>query len=421
MELLACIRVLKWIRESGPWESVTRVQVFTDSQYVKDNMIRAREWKKNDWRNQHGEPRENADLWKQLISAHSKTGITVHFEWTQGKTSPVLKRVDKAAKAAATRGGPDVDRGYKPGTIARSMVLGAAIRFPARGQSIVIRPYRKNLLGDGEEKVRFDILSEESQTYLESCYAFATTALAAELQVRGSKHAWTVRMISADALAKLVALKENSELDSVGKIHELLIPFEYTKLDKIIEIAFTVAEDATAALKEEQAGESETLPSETEAAKQHHTSPEAISLLRSNIVRSLSSAYPPLVKKSRALYWSADKTLRVAVTISKQYGDGGYWYAYHSDWDSFLGEASQGLYVLGCIGRDEAYMLPYQWIHSRIGYLNVTEREDNAHFHILLYPTTSGSVALRLNNGQNEPLDKFKLALSRSSVVSSAK
>jgi len=41
-----------------------------------------------------------------------------------------------------------------------------------------------------------------------------------------------------------------------------------------------------------------------------------------------------------------------AVTISKQYvqGEGGYWYAYHSDWDRFLSEASQGLYVLGCIG-----------------------------------------------------------------------
>jgi hypothetical protein len=243
-----------------------------------------------------------------------------------------------------------------------------------------------------------------------------------EAQVRGSKHAWTVRMISADALAKLVALKENSELDSVGKIHELLIPFEYTKLDRIIEIAFTVAEDATAALKEEQAADSETLLNETEAeAKQHHASPEAISLLRSNIVQSLSSAYQPLVKKSRALYWSADKTVHVAVTISKKYADGGYWYAYHSGWDSFLGEATQGLYVLGCIGRDEAYVLPYEWIHSRIGYLNVTEREEDAHFHILLYPTTSGGVALRLNNGQNEALDNFKLALSRSFVASSTK
>jgi ribonuclease HI len=190
MELLACIRVLRWIRENAPWDSVTRVQVFTDSRYVKENLIRAREWKKNDWRNQHGEPRENSDLWKQLLSAHPKTRITVHFEWTLGKKSPVLKRVDKAAKAAANRGGPDIDRGYKPGAIARSMVGGAATRFPAKGQSVVIRPYRKNLLGDCEEKIRFDIFCEDTQTYVESCYAFASTDLAAELH---RQHGYRVR------------------------------------------------------------------------------------------------------------------------------------------------------------------------------------------------------------------------------------
>jgi hypothetical protein len=59
-----------------------------------------------------------------------------------------------------------VDRGYRPGTIARSMVQGVATRFPAQGQLAVIRPYRKNILGGGEEKVRFDIFSEDSQTYV---------------------------------------------------------------------------------------------------------------------------------------------------------------------------------------------------------------------------------------------------------------
>jgi ribonuclease HI len=190
MELLACICVLKWIRENGPWQSVTRVQIFTDSQYVKDNLFRAREWKKNDWRNQHGEPRENADLWNQLLSAHAKAGIAVHFEWTLGKKTSVLKLVDKAAKAAAKRGGPDTDRGYKPGAIARSMVGGAASRFPANGQIAVIRPYRKNILAKGEEKVRFDIFSEESQSYVESCYAFASLHLAAELH---RQHVYRVR------------------------------------------------------------------------------------------------------------------------------------------------------------------------------------------------------------------------------------
>jgi ribonuclease HI len=181
MELLACICVLRWIRGNGPWQSVTRVQIFTDSQYVKDNLFRAREWKKNDWKNRHGEPRENSDLWNQILSAHAKAGITVHFEWTLGKKTPILQRVDKAAKEAAKRGGPDTDRGYKPGAIARSMVGGAASRFEAKGQTAVIRPYRKNILAKGEEKVRFDIFSEATQSFVESCYAFASTALASEL------------------------------------------------------------------------------------------------------------------------------------------------------------------------------------------------------------------------------------------------
>jgi ribonuclease HI len=209
MELLACIRVLKWVRESGPWTGVTRVQVFTDSQYVKDNLNRAREWKKNDWRNQHDEPRENSDLWKQLLSAHAKAGITVHFEWTPGKRTPVLKRVDKAAKAAATRGGPDVDRGYKPGAIARSMVHGAASRFPAKGQLVVIRPYRKNMLGDGEEKIRIDIFAEDTQSYANSCYAFAPTNLAAELH---RQHGYRVRFNDNPKYPQILELVEEVPL-----------------------------------------------------------------------------------------------------------------------------------------------------------------------------------------------------------------
>ncbi len=121
MELLACIRVLKWIRESGPWSGVSRVQIFTDSQYVKDNLGRARGWKSNDWRNQHGEPRENPDLWKQLLSAHTKTGITVHFEWTLGKKTPVLKSVGEQAKGILKQ----LLAGQRPGIndLAREMHL----------------------------------------------------------------------------------------------------------------------------------------------------------------------------------------------------------------------------------------------------------------------------------------------------------
>ncbi len=181
MELLACVRALRWIRENAPWPEVSRVQVITDSLYIKENIARARGWKKNDWRNQYGEPKENSDLWKQFISAQQKVGIRVSFEWTAGKKSPILKRVDNAAKTAARRGGTDVDRGYSSGQVARSMVKGPATRFAASGQTAVVRIYRKNLMASGENKVRFDVVAEDLRSYAASCYAFASGEMCLDL------------------------------------------------------------------------------------------------------------------------------------------------------------------------------------------------------------------------------------------------
>jgi hypothetical protein len=87
---------------------------------------------------------------------------------------------------------------------------------------------------------------------------------------------------------------------------------------------------------------------------------------------------------------------------------------------SFSARRVRGFTSLGCIGRDEAYALPFQWIHSRVKYLSVTEREGKSYWHILLNSTEAGGLALRLNNGQNESLDGFKIALGRLSVMSSA-
>ena len=209
MELLACICVLRWIRENKPWKSVTRVQVFTDSTIRQRESVPCRGMEENHSAKPAREPRENSDLWKQLLSAQAKTGMAVHFEWTLGKKSPVLKRVDKAAKAAANRAGPEIDRGYKPGAIVRSMVEGTATRFPAKGQSAVIRPYRKNLLGGGEEKVRFDIFSEGTQIYVESCYAFASTALAAALH---RQHGYRVRFNDNSQYPQILEIIEEVSL-----------------------------------------------------------------------------------------------------------------------------------------------------------------------------------------------------------------
>jgi ribonuclease HI len=190
MELLACIKALEWVRKNKPWRDVTSVQIITDSRYVADNVgYRAWIWRKNKWRNQYGEPKENSDLWKKLLSSRQKAGMYIEFIQTKGKKSEILRQVDKAAKGVRDCG-LEIDWGFRPGTVSRSKVKGAAKRFPAAGQIALIRPYRKKIMPAGEEKIRFDTLSEDGQNYVACFYAFATAERAAELH---RQHGYRVR------------------------------------------------------------------------------------------------------------------------------------------------------------------------------------------------------------------------------------
>ena len=228
-----------------------------------------------------------------------------------------------------------------------------------------------------------------------------------------------MRIISADALSTLVKLKENTEqAGSVERIPELLVPYEYTRIDRIIAIAFAVKEETKSAIEEEEG----TLPLELApspdqgSAKQQHTSSDIIEGVRASIVAALSVKYMPLVKKSRALYWSADNSVRVAITVSKRYEESGFWYAYHMPWDEFLSRGNPGLYVLGCVGRAEAYAIPYAWIHSRLELLNTTDRDRGKYWHILLYPANDGQFVLRLKNGKSEIAERIRHLPKRSSL-----
>src|SRR5438128_2420362 len=105
MELIACIEAIEWARKTRPWPGVTRVQIVTDSGYVRENLPRARTWISNGGRNLHGEAKQNYDLWKELIRELNVGGIRVDFHWQLGKTSAIGRAVDKAAKTAAKRAG----------------------------------------------------------------------------------------------------------------------------------------------------------------------------------------------------------------------------------------------------------------------------------------------------------------------------
>lgn len=213
-----------------------------------------------------------------------------------------------------------------------------------------------------------------------------------EDQVRGSRHAWDIRLISVDALIKLVRLKENAEENTVAKIPEVLTPFEYTRVDRIIDIAFTAAKEVEEALVKEAGLEidnkgEESQQKEDKPRTQDRTPSEIIQALRRKIINALAKREGvSLIKRSSALYWSPDKSqVRVACTISKRYFRAeDYWYAYHPSWDEFLSGGVKGYYVLGCVDRDVAYALPFKWIHERLPELYTTKNDERFYWHVAL-------------------------------------
>src|SRR4029077_11241915 len=65
-----------------------------------------------------------------------------------------------------------------------------------------------------------------------------------EAQVRGSRHAWDIRMISIDFLLRLMRLKEElGDPKIISKIRRVLMPQEFTKVDGIIDLVFSATEE----------------------------------------------------------------------------------------------------------------------------------------------------------------------------------
>lgn len=214
MELMACAKGLEWALENEPWEGVTRIYIVTDLQFLSNNRHNIQYWKQNGWRYASGEPVGHEDLWDIIlkrIHKLAKVGLRVDFHFQKGKRSPIGKKVDQAAKTAAQRGGFDTDFGFKPGSYTRSMVPGGAgaQKFPAAGQTLVIRPYKKNLRKKREEKLSFHIFEETTQSYSGKFYAYAQPALSIELH-KGNGH--RVRFNADEKFPQILERIEGVEL-----------------------------------------------------------------------------------------------------------------------------------------------------------------------------------------------------------------
>ena len=222
---------------------------------------------------------------------------------------------------------------------------------------------------------------------------------ALEAQVRGSRYAWDMRLISIERLIKLVQIKEKSDdPTTLNQIRQLLQPFEYTKIDKIIDVIFTTAVN----VEIQQEIEQETLTptgaveDEHEGGKQVRTAPELLHAKRQQAVDAFALLKgKELVKRSQTQFWSPDKELRVCCAVSKRYsGDyQPYWYAYHPKWDEFLAEGKDSYFIISCMDRDEAFAVPFAWIEKNKENLNMSDRGERSYWHVPITTMDSGKLA----------------------------
>jgi hypothetical protein len=201
-----------------------------------------------------------------------------------------------------------------------------------------------------------------------------------EAQIRGSRHAWDIRLISAEALMRLMRLKEAlDDPSTIRRISEILIPREYTKVDQIVELVFSAAEE----VKNEP-----TEPDPVEARPDGEKAPVAtpgkpLAFHEACISRLSKREKAPLIRQSLSTFSSPDGELRAVCAVSKNHGDGDrshFWFAFHPHQDSFLEQSKRAFMILGCGTADHVVAIPHTTLRGWLDDLWTTERVGGAHY-----------------------------------------
>jgi hypothetical protein len=134
-----------------------------------------------------------------------------------------------------------------------------------------------------------------------------------EAQIRGSRHAWDIRVISVDGLIRLMTLKETIDDPQIlKKILGILTPREFTRVDEIIDLVFSTAEEAI-----------QETTTETEGARALEDGRAETSTIRVGpanfydacIQRVAGTLACSLVKQSRTFYASPDGSVSCITRI----------------------------------------------------------------------------------------------------------
>lgn len=200
-----------------------------------------------------------------------------------------------------------------------------------------------------------------------------------EAQVRGSRHAWDIRLISIDGLLRLIRLKEQvDDPRIIEKIRRVLTPQEFTKVDGIIDLVFSAAEE----VKKEESPSDE-VPEEGDEPKKPKFVP---SNFRDDCAARVQKYLgQPLVKRSFASYSSPDESVSLICINSREYKkakSSGFWFAFHPHQRDLLRDGSKTFLALGCGSKENILLIPGPMFVNWLDRFHITEVDDRFYWHI---------------------------------------
>lgn len=211
-----------------------------------------------------------------------------------------------------------------------------------------------------------------------------------EAQIRGSQHAWDIRLLSTDSMIKLLSLKETlNDTKTIQQINELLKPREYTRIDKLIELIFLTSKDLQLIEQvDEEIEEIEEIPT---VKKKRITVDEKTTPVHFHdecLKRIQVKLNINFIKQTRSSYTNKDKTTGLICSISKSHKQGQhekFWFAFHPYQKEFLMNIENGYVSYGCGSSDNIFLIPYKEFEPLIRNFWTTENEDRMYWHVVIH------------------------------------
>jgi len=228
-----------------------------------------------------------------------------------------------------------------------------------------------------------------------------------EAQIRGSKHAWDIRLISVDALLNLLSLKETlNDTRTIQKINELLKPREYTRIDKLIELIFETSKDIQ--LEEADEINEEEISYEKKKRKSTENKSTPVSFHEECLFKVQERLQMNFIKQSRISYTNKDGSVGLLCAISKTHMSGQnekFWFAFHPHQKEFLAGFSNSFISLGCGTPDNTFLIPFHDFEPIVKYFWTTEKDGRMYWHIVINKRDGKFLMQQPYNENSDSLD----------------